>query len=236
MSIKVSITFTSMAALLVFAQKNAGSDIAIEKENFNAANSTLPAGFTPAPVITQNHEDDGSVNNVNVSGQKDADGLPWDERIHSSNKKIKADGRWTTRRNVDPATHAAVLAELRGQSQPAFNPAAQNFNPAPVQPAYNPAPVQPAYNPMAAQPAYNQPQPAQNFNPAPAAPVQDFTGLFNTVQNLFQTGRADLPWLTSLTTRLSQQFGVQVGAINDIAARPDMIAAAFQMIATDGKA
>jgi hypothetical protein len=213
----------------VFAQKNAGSDIAIEndvaKQNFQAANATFEPDFNS--TVNSNLPEENEVSNANVSGQKDADGLPWDERIHSSNKKIKADGRWTTRRNVDPATHAAVLAELRGQPQAVFNIAPM------VQPAYNPAPaaVQPAYNPMATQPV----QPA--YNPAPAAaPVQDFTALFNTVQSLFQQGRADLPWLTSLTTRLSQQFGVQVGAINDIAPRSDMIAAAFQMIAQDGKA
>jgi hypothetical protein len=43
----------------------------------------------------------------------DADGLPWDGRIHSSSKALLVDGKWRQRRNTDPAVVAAVTAELR---------------------------------------------------------------------------------------------------------------------------
>ena len=43
----------------------------------------------------------------------DADGLPWDGRIHASTKGCNQDGRWKAKRNVDPALVAQVTAELR---------------------------------------------------------------------------------------------------------------------------
>jgi hypothetical protein len=44
----------------------------------------------------------------------DANGLPWDRRIHSSNHEMSKDGTWRKRRGVDEATVAAVVAELKG--------------------------------------------------------------------------------------------------------------------------
>lgn len=45
----------------------------------------------------------------------DADGLPWDEMIHSGNKKRNADGRWQRRRGVQDAVFDARVAELRAE-------------------------------------------------------------------------------------------------------------------------
>lgn len=47
----------------------------------------------------------------------DVKGLPWDERIHSSNRKINADGTWRYRKNVPDETKRDVEAELRGLVQ-----------------------------------------------------------------------------------------------------------------------
>lgn len=47
------------------------------------------------------------------TGATDADGLPWDARIHSSGRDKNSDGRWRKRRNVDEAVVTAVTAELR---------------------------------------------------------------------------------------------------------------------------
>lgn len=49
----------------------------------------------------------------------DHNGLPWDERIHSSSRAINADGTWRYRKNVPDETKQAVEAELRGLVQPA---------------------------------------------------------------------------------------------------------------------
>lgn len=44
----------------------------------------------------------------------DADGLPWDARIHSSSKgKLAKTGTWKLARNLDPALAASVTAELK---------------------------------------------------------------------------------------------------------------------------
>ena len=51
----------------------------------------------------------------------DAEGLPWDERIHSSNHKQSANGVWMKRRGVLPTVDAQVRAELR-QTYPAPAP------------------------------------------------------------------------------------------------------------------
>lgn len=42
----------------------------------------------------------------------DVNGLPWDERIHSSAKTKNADGSWRGKKGVAPTTLAAVRAEL----------------------------------------------------------------------------------------------------------------------------
>lgn len=47
----------------------------------------------------------------------DADGLPWDERIHSIGKVRTGDGRWRKRRNVTENVTAQVEAELRRKLQ-----------------------------------------------------------------------------------------------------------------------
>ncbi len=46
----------------------------------------------------------------------DADGLPWDERIHAGTKRKTADGRWTAKRGInDPDLVPRVVAQLRAQ-------------------------------------------------------------------------------------------------------------------------
>lgn len=46
--------------------------------------------------------------------QLDKDGLPWDERIHSSNRKFDSKGGWWRRRGVSDELVAQVEAQLRG--------------------------------------------------------------------------------------------------------------------------
>lgn len=50
----------------------------------------------------------------------DKDGLPWDERIHSSNHKLTKDGLWQRRRGVTDEEFAVVMAELK--PEPDANP------------------------------------------------------------------------------------------------------------------
>lgn len=46
----------------------------------------------------------------------DAEGIPWDERIHASTKTQTAKGLWKKRRGVDALTIANVENELKGQT------------------------------------------------------------------------------------------------------------------------
>jgi hypothetical protein len=47
--------------------------------------------------------------------QLDKQGVPWDERIHSSTKAITAKGEWQRRRNTPDETFDTILGELKAQ-------------------------------------------------------------------------------------------------------------------------
>ena len=70
---------------------------------------------------------------------RDTDGLPWDERIHSSGRVKSGDGRWRQRRGVDKAVLATVTAELSGAPAVPAPPPVQATVPVPPPPA--PPPV-----------------------------------------------------------------------------------------------
>jgi hypothetical protein len=235
-------------------------DIKITGVSVNEAQEIIAklSGQAPAlQVNTQatnqnlNQEENHSENDAlvgSVAGQVDAEGLPWDARIHSSNKKKTDKGFWVKRRNVEETVYNQVVAEIRSNNAAGLPPFLQNMPNANVSPAsFTPPPamgvsgaaiVQPysapanVYTPPVVvpvtQPVYNPPAPA-------AAPAGDINALFSKITQMFQAGTADAPYMNSLTQRLSQQFQVQVNSVNDIAGRPDIIAHAFLLIANDGK-
>lgn len=77
----------------------------------------VPAQTTPAAPETasapQPPADPAQATGHSDGVELDADGLPWDSRIHSSSKKRGQSGRWNLRRNVPDETRNAVVAELR---------------------------------------------------------------------------------------------------------------------------
>lgn len=107
----------------------------------------------------------------------DKEGLPWDERIHSSNHKLTAQGIWTRRRGITDEVYNAVKAELLGKWEsaepvveeapapvaPVANVATQAFVPVQqeVAPVIAPAPVQ-APTPVVAPTPVTTPAPAQS--------------------------------------------------------------------------
>jgi hypothetical protein len=115
-----------------------------------------------------------------ATAERDSDGLPWDERIHSETHKKNADNTWRYRRNLDPVVKATVYAELKaayGQqvSLPQQPPAVVTSG-VPVPPAPSTVPVAP----VAAAPVPVPPVPAAGVVPAvpsnvvslhPAVPV-----------------------------------------------------------------
>ncbi len=223
-----------MAALLAFAEKNKnlglGIDADVAKQNHNAANSTIEGlPLTPSMPPAQSEAEDDEV-----EGTLDADGLPWDERIHSSNKKFKADGRWTKRKNVDEATYNAVLGELRSR----FPQTAVNQVPAPPMPNYAALPPIGNFPPLP--PLTITPPVLPPVAPAPVQPAQgayDMGHLFQRIQQIFASGDATVnaQYVTTVINRLSQQFQVAISSINDIGSRPDIIAQAHNLLNTDGK-
>lgn len=153
--------------------------------------------------------------------QVDSEGLPWDERIHSSSKKTTAKGTWTRRKNINDDVFNRVTAELRGGAVP----------PAPIMTAsIPPAPM------VAPPPSFLQRTPAQPpaFNPL-GGNGKSITDLFNKIQQMFASGSADAVYLSSLTGRLSQRFNVHVTSVADLTGKQDMIDDAFALIAADGK-
>lgn len=83
----------------------------------------------------------------------DADGLPWDDRIHSSNHKFDAQGRWWKRRGVQEVTRKAVEAELKLLS-PNEVREIQATPPAPSAPRVPAAPPVPPAPPQASFPRF----------------------------------------------------------------------------------
>lgn len=86
-----------------------------------AVNTSTP---TPQSVFGQAAQTTENV--VNPVAQTteapalDADGLPWDERIHSSSKECVKDGTWRKKRGVADSLVKVVEAELRGTPEPKF--------------------------------------------------------------------------------------------------------------------
>lgn len=74
------------------------------------------------PITPENPPQTAPV--VKTDVEVDSRGLPWDARIHSSNKERGKDGVWRRRRGVDEAIEAQVEHELRSQGYGKTTPAA----------------------------------------------------------------------------------------------------------------
>lgn len=123
----------------------------------------------------------------------DANGLPWDKRIHASPPtKNKADQIWRRKRGLDAAVEAVVVAELRqvmaapaplagGGAPPAAGSGAAESTTAPPAPPSTPAAVGTASGPGAAAPASEAPPPVPAAPPAPPPVVQHHDALATAV-------------------------------------------------------
>lgn len=200
-----------------------------------------PVGFQPTmqpPIALPDDDDEGAPNTA--APDVDANGLPWDERIHASTKAVNNDGSWKKRRGVAAATVTAVEAELRARGvvqQPAviippqpialpptipMQPAPLAVAPAPIAPIPAPAPVPaaaPTAMPSAAQLQENVT--AATAAGAPGAPTVDPQGLaeFMTRLNVLFSQRDETgaplvhaDYLSQLTAELSNAF-VQAGQL-----------------------
>jgi len=83
---------------------------------------------TVVPTNLTDEDEAGTATTVDI----DAAGLPWDERIHSSKKTVKADGTWTRRKNVADSLYEKVTAELKAGAAATSTPSLPTPPVAPV--------------------------------------------------------------------------------------------------------
>ena len=175
-------------------------------ESIDKLTPPVPVDPTPAPATDDAAIFDAPITDTGV--ELDADGLPWDSRIHGSKKlKLAKDDRWKKIRGVDPQLVATVEAELRqvmsipvpaGGCAPSIIVPAAPVSPAPVDPVPA-APVAPA-----------------PVDPVPAAPVAiTFPELMAKITGAGYTIETVAPVLNKY----------QIAALPLLAARPDLIPA-----------
>jgi hypothetical protein len=164
-------------------------------------NNVIDEVITPsnAPVVVST--DDVVEEPIDNTMDFDKEGLPWDERIHSSNHKLTAQGVWQRRRGVSDEVYNSVKAELLGKWEAAEPVTEDAPIPAPIPesvqaPVVAPAPVAPApvqafvpvqqvQAPVAAPAPVVAPAPVA---PAPAAPAPS---TFETFSNKLQYALAN---------------------------------------------
>lgn len=94
-----------MLAVMGLAVIAAGKVLVEHSDKIDAMDDALPQPDTAAPAQI-------TIAEI-ADAPRDKNGLPWDERIHSGNKTINADGTWKKRKGVSDAVVDAVTAELR---------------------------------------------------------------------------------------------------------------------------
>lgn len=177
-------------------------------KNENTEVKVLSEGFIES--LDSYESEEISTNEENTV---DADGLTWDERIHSSNKKFKADGTWTRRRGIDDDYFETILAEIKGEPILETSIAPQAPELMFQQPTY--------VAPQAPETMFQQP-----VHVAPQAPVEqpvytaneqpvDFATLMQSVSALFSQQKITTDIMTSLFQNASQAFGVQISSMTD---------------------
>ena len=88
----------------------------INAEQLLAIATALNNGLSPVAVTAQPNSQGEIINEPSEDTINfDKDGLPWDERIHSSNHKLTANGVWTRRRGISDEVYESVKAELLGK-------------------------------------------------------------------------------------------------------------------------
>lgn len=184
-------------------------------------NSSAPAG-TPDSGASDSASGPTATNNASPS-EVDADGLPWDARIHSgppTTRPKNADGRWRRARGVSDATVAAVIAELlaaTGVPVPP-TPAAVPVPPIPAPDATAPTPVPPA-PPPTPEPAGTESGP-DVVTPAPETPAaMTFADLMRKVTGLQTAGKLSV----TQTAELAGALGLS--GLRDLIQRPDLVSA-----------
>lgn len=206
---------------------------------FALLDTVRPEAFDPGPfdvteletsiaekVSTFTSEDgnfriDPNTRTVSVATEApahDANGLVWDERIHSGSRALNADGTWRTKRGVDKALVAQVEAELRGSEETqeivalggAADPSQHDaeISEAAAQTVAPPAPPAPEAPPAPLAPAATESAPVETAPSAPVAPssaVSPFVSLMKRVTTAQGSGKLTQPRVKELLESLDKK-------------------------------
>lgn len=151
----------------------------------------------------------------------DAEGCPWDERIHASTKRKTAKNVWQRKRGIHDFQYEEIKAELLADTET------------------DEIPAQAPSAPAAALPPMPTPAPASPPAPQPSAPppARDFRGLMSQLNILFSQQKINPSYPNGIVERIKQGYGeVAAGlmSLNDIAENPGYIEFAWKCLEVDG--
>lgn len=249
MFFNVQINFTDATEAEIAAFFNRGSSAAAMdalKASMTTTGHITTTGNVAAPnpnhqqVMGVPSDDENGPANVNAPAV-DTAGMPWDERIHSKNKNLNADGTWRAKRNVDGAMKAAVEAELKLRAGMSY--AAPNFTPPSSQVAMphhnngngNGMTMPHQNGTTMPHEQHQQPQPSNNgggmdFN----AFMMHMSGQMNK-RDANGAPLITVDYLAGVCQRLGAQFGKTFNAITDIMGDQAAINSAIFLISADGR-
>lgn len=168
-----------------------------------------------------------------VDTELDADGVPWDERIHAGTKTKTAKGVWKKKKGVQPAEYDAVTAELKEANEDDGHIPGFAKQPEPVAVSQPVAPTAPPM-PAAPQPVA-MPTPAPIAPPQPVAQTKDFAGLLVTLERLFSEKKIEPTYIeTHLVGRINSTYGVQIVAPTDVMNDTDKVDFMWRCLEADG--
>lgn len=179
-----------------------------------APNGTVTSVQLQTEGSSESGQAAGAATQTTAGGvQLDADGVPWDAEIHSSNRKLTDKGIWTKRRGVDDALYRNKTAALKATVAAQPNTAATTTLPAAgvTMPGANVqlpggAPALPALTPLA---------------PAQSPEYTELLALIgrNTVSPANPAGRIDANWVEASLKAL----GVADGKLETLAVNPALV-------------
>lgn len=223
MKCTLSITASPSALAAILSSLPDGATVAVDPvmpEVAEALPTPAPAPMPDAPQPIPSAADIAPtpVPVAPVEPELDKNGLPWDERINTSNKAKTKAGVYKRKPGIDDDDYDAIVDELKGNA------------PAPVQHVAPPIPPMPPVMQIPTAPDV-APMPAGDPTPVPAPaeapstpPVTDIPSLMqHVIAPRMMAGSIDADYLADLATRVGQMFGATINAITDVAQSPEML-------------
>lgn len=206
-----------MSRLIMFAiAATAGAaEVAELISDVNRYFGTNTSGtISPTSISTDNAAPSAPANTAAPTGELDKNGMPWDERIHSSSKAKNEDATWRYKRGVDAATKTRIENEIKATLAATGAPVTGAAAPA--------APAVAAAVPVPGVPAPPAVPGAPALPAIPAAPVNPaYTAFVDYVTANMQAagGRLTDDWVKQVLTH----YGIADGSLQNLALRPDLI-------------